>query len=113
MSEPAESASPTPARIPTGVRGLDRLLGGGLWKGGIYIACGHPGAGKTTLGNQISFRHVADGGRAAYVTLLSETHARMLFQIREMSFYEPAVVGAGLVYLNGFAAIESEGLEGL
>jgi circadian clock protein KaiC len=104
---------PQPTRVPTGVRGLDRILGGGLWRGGIYILAGNPGAGKTTFGNQVAFRHVADGGRAAYVTLLSETHARMLFQLREMSFFVPAAVGDSLVYLNGFSAIETEGLDGL
>jgi circadian clock protein KaiC len=112
MTEPADT-TPPPTRVPTGVPGLDRVLGGGLWRGGIYILTGNPGAGKTTIGNQICFRHVADGGRAAYVTLLSETHARMLFQIGSMSFYDPAVVGSSLVYLNGFTAIESEGLDGL
>jgi circadian clock protein KaiC len=112
MSQDADSPAP-PARIPTGIRGLDRVLGGGLFKGGIYIVTGYPGAGKTTFGNQVCFRYVADGGRASYVTLLSETHARMLFQIQTMSFYRPAAVGNSLVYLNGFTAIESEGLDGL
>lgn len=112
MSEPPDPSTP-PTRLPTGVRGLDRVLGGGLWRGGIYILTGNPGAGKTTFGNQIAFRHVADGGRAVYLTLLSETHARMLFQIQSMSFYAPAAVGDALVYLNGFTAIETEGLDGL
>jgi circadian clock protein KaiC len=111
MSDP--ESPQRPVRLPTGVRGLDAILGGGLYRGGIYIVTGPPGAGKTTFGNQVSFRHAGDGGRAAYITLLSETHARMLFQIQTMSFYEPAAVGSSLVYLNGFTAIEGEGLEGL
>src|SRR5205814_5613353 len=113
MSEDAGAPS-SPARISTGIAGLDRLLGGGgIYQGGIYVVTGSPGSGKTTFGNQMSFRYVADGGRATYVTLLSETHARMLFQIRAMSFFQPAVVGSQLVYLNGFSVIEAEGLEGL
>jgi circadian clock protein KaiC len=112
MTEDAQAPS-APSRIATGIRGLDQILGGGLWKGGIYVVAGNPGSGKTTFGNQMSFRHVADGGRAVYVTLLSETHARMLFQIQTMSFYQPAAVGGSLVYLNGFSVIEAEGLEGL
>jgi circadian clock protein KaiC len=112
MSEDAEAPSP-PIRIPTGIRGLDTILGGGLWKGGIYVVTGHPGAGKTTFGNQMSFRYVADGGRAVYVTLLSETHARMLFQIQSMTFCRPEAVGSSLIYLNGFSTIEAEGLDGL
>jgi circadian clock protein KaiC len=95
------------------VHGLDQILGGGLFKGGIYVVTGNPGSGKTTCGNQMSFRYAADGGQAVYVTLLSETHARMLFQIQTMSFYDPAAVGARVIYLNGFSVIEAEGLEGL
>jgi circadian clock protein KaiC len=112
MSEDPEAPSP-PARIASGIPGLDEILGGGLFKGGIYVVTGNPGAGKTTFGNQVGFRYILDGGRAVYVTLLSETHARMLFQIQSMSFYQPGAVGNALVYLNGFSVIEAEGLEGL
>jgi circadian clock protein KaiC len=110
----ADATSPSlPSRIPTGIPGLDRLLGGGLHRGGIYVVSGHPGAGKTTFGNQVSFRFAADAGRASYVTLLSETHARMLFQVQGMSFYQAAAVGSSLLYLDGFTAISSDGLDGL
>lgn len=102
-----------PARVPTGIGGLDEILGGGLFKGGIYIVSGSPGTGKTTFANQVGFGHVASGGRALYVTLLSETHARMLFQMREMSFFDPKAVGQSLLYVNGFSSIEAEGLDGL
>ena len=37
MSEDAEAPSP-PSRTPTGIPGLDQILGGGLFKGGIYVA---------------------------------------------------------------------------
>ena len=58
-------------RVPTGVPGLDTLLGGGLVAGGVYLIMGRPGVGKTTLGNQACFTHVAGGGKAVYVTLLA------------------------------------------
>jgi circadian clock protein KaiC len=111
MSE--DATAPPPSRLPTGIAGLDQILGGGVWRGGIYVVTGNPGAGKTTFANQMSFRFVADGGRAIYVTLLSETHARMLFQIGGMRFFQPAAVGSTLVYLNAFSVIEAEGLDGL
>jgi circadian clock protein KaiC len=46
------NASDTPAeaaRAPTGIEGLDTLLGGGLPRGQVYVIEGHAGAGKTTL----------------------------------------------------------------
>jgi circadian clock protein KaiC len=112
MSEDPEAPA-APSRIATGIGGLDQILGGGLFRGGIYVVCGSPGAGKTTFANQMCFRFVADGGRAAYVTLLSETHARMQLQIQGMTFYRPEAVGDTLIYLNGFSVIEAEGLAGL
>src|SRR5476651_680928 len=96
---------PLPDRLPTGVEGLDRILHGGLFKGGIYIVAGLPGSGKTILGNQIGFAHAARGGRALYVTLLSETHARILSQMRTLTFFTADAVGTTVHYLNGFAAV--------
>ena len=100
-------------RVPTGIAGLDELLGGGLWRAGIYIAVGSPGSGKTILANQICYHHVRGGGRAVYITLLSETHGRMLAQMEAMSFFDRSAVGNTIHYLNAFSAIESEGLAGL
>ena len=100
-------------RIPTGIEKLDLILRGGFLKAGIYIVVGTPGAGKTILGNQICFNHVKRGGKAVFVTLLAETHARMLAHIRHMSFFNPQVVGDSLYYVSGYGALESEGLPGL
>src|SRR5262245_12535078 len=36
-------------RIPTGVPGLDRVLGGGLVPGSVVLLAGPPGIGKSTL----------------------------------------------------------------
>lgn len=99
--------------MSTGIAGLDELLRGGLWKGGIYVVAGFPGSGKTILGNQFCFHHAREGGRAVYVTLLAETHARMLAQVQAMSFFDPSAVGSAIQYLNAFSTTASEGLAGL
>ena len=39
------SGRPAPARLPTGVAGLDTVLDGGFLRGGIFIIQGSPGAG--------------------------------------------------------------------
>ena len=61
-------------RVPTGIRGIDTILFGGVLRGGVYIVQGPPGSGKTILGNQLCFNHIASGGRAIYITLLAESH---------------------------------------
>jgi circadian clock protein KaiC len=97
-------------RMPTGVSGLDTVLRGGLLRGGIFIVQGSPGAGKTILGNQICFHHVAKGGRALYVTLLAENHARMLLHLGQLGFFEEAIIPDRLYYISAFRVLEQEGL---
>jgi circadian clock protein KaiC len=100
-------------RVPTAVEGLDRVLLGGLLRGGVYIVEGAPGAGKTVLANQICFNHVARHGCAVFVTLLAESHARMLQHLQPMEFYNESAIPDGLYYISGFTTLESEGLKGV
>jgi circadian clock protein KaiC len=104
------SGRPPLKRIPTGVPGLDTVLRGGFLRGGIFIVQGSPGAGKTILGNQICFHHVATGGSALYVTLLAENHARMLLHIGQLGFFEEATIPGRLYYISAFRVLEQEGL---
>lgn len=105
--------TPVVPRVPTGVPGLDDVLEGGLYRGGVYMVMGRPGAGKTILGNQIAFAHARAGGRVVYATLLSESHGRLLAFMREMSFFDEKAVGAAVQYLNAYAEAERDGLAGL
>ncbi len=100
-------------RVPTGIPGFDTILGGGLFKGGLYIVQGPPGTGKTTFGNQVCFDHVTRGGRALYVTLLAEYHARMMQHLSTMSFFDPSKIPDRLTYLNGLRVLQDEGLKEL
>jgi circadian clock protein KaiC len=102
-----------PPRVPLGIPGLDPILEGGLLRGGVYFVQGSPGSGKTILGNQICFSHAATGGPAVYITLLAESHQRMLAHMRRMSFFRPEMVGDQVSYLSGFRVLEGDGLAGL
>lgn len=111
MSEPA--AAPHQDRIATGVPGLDAVLFGGFLRCGVYMVEGRPGGGKTILANQISFHHSRSGGRVLYVTLLAETHERLLQYIRQLGFFEPARIPEQIAYVSAFAALQDGGLKGL
>lgn len=100
-------------RVPSGVAGLDTILGGGFLEGGLYIIQGTPGTGKTTLANQICFHHAAHGGHALYVTLLAEYHARMMQHLGNMSFFDATKIPDKLSYVSGFSVLRQEGLRGL
>lgn len=100
-------------RLPTGIPGLDTILKGGVLRGGIYIVQGVPGSGKTIVGNQICFKEAARGGRALYVTLLAETHSRMLSHIGRLGFFSAAAVPDRVSYLGAFRVLEEGGMRGL
>src|ERR1700744_5199653 len=69
--EPPAGADET-ARISTGSRGLDDVLGGGIDPARMYLYEGRPGSGKTTLALQFLLEGVRNGEPVLYVTL-SET----------------------------------------
>ncbi len=70
-------SSPTPeARVPTGVPGLDPILGGGLTRDRIYLVEGTPGSGKTTLALQFLLKGRELGESGLYITL-SETEIEL------------------------------------
>jgi circadian clock protein KaiC len=100
-------------RITSGVTGLDQVLQGGFLKGGLYIVEGAPGTGKTILANQMCFHHAKAGKSVLYVTLIAETVARMLLNLRSMHFFDEREIGAGIVYISAFNALKNEGLTGL
>ncbi len=113
MSGDGDDRSAVLERVPSGVAGLDTILGGGFLKGGLYIVQGPPGTGKTTLGNQVCFHRVASGGRAIYVTLLAEYHARMMQHLGTMTFFDASKVPDRISYLNGLRVLHDGGLKAL
>src|SRR3982750_374594 len=100
-------------RIDTGVPGLDTILSGGLFKGGVYIVEGAPGSGKTILGNQICFHRASRGDSTIYITLLAESHTRLIAPLRGMEFFRPELVSSSIYYISAFKVLEDAGLIGL
>ncbi len=71
VSEPT-----TPARVTTGIVGLDAVLHGGLPVNHLYLVQGKPGTGKTTLGLQFLMEGARQGEHVLYITL-SETEVEL------------------------------------
>src|ERR1700749_4321489 len=99
--------------LRSAVPGLDQILGGGLFRTGVSIIQWLPGCGKTILANQICYGHVAEGGSAVYVTLLAESHSRMIQHLSTLSFFDVKAFPDGLAYISAFHELESAGLKGL
>jgi circadian clock protein KaiC len=100
-------------RFTSGVPGLDQVLNGGFFAGGVYIVEGAPGAGKTILASQICFNCAKNGQRVLYVTLLAESHARLLQHLQDLSFFDAGAIPERLTYLSGFRVLEEGGLRAL
>ena len=80
------------ALLPTGVPGLDEILGGGLPEYSFNLIAGTPGAGKTTLAHQIMFALASPARPALYFTLIGEPPLKMLRYQQQLSFFDLAKV---------------------
>ncbi len=72
-------------RISTGVKGLDKMLNGGLIPGRAYLVKGGPGSGKTTLCIHFLMEGVKRGEKVLYITL-EEPIDILKEDMREMGF---------------------------
>src|SRR5450631_4056281 len=87
-------------QLPTGVPGLDEILGGGLPEFSFNIIAGAPGCGKTTLAHQIMFANATPERPALYFTVLGEPAIKMLRYQQQYSFFEPAKMEGAIRFIN-------------
>jgi circadian clock protein KaiC len=86
--------------LPTGVPGLDQILGGGLPEYSFNIIAGSPGCGKTTLAHQIAFRNATAERPALYFTILGEPALKMLRYQQQNDFFDADKVGTAIHFVN-------------
>ena len=87
-------------RLPTGVPGLDQILGGGLPEFSFNLIAGAPGAGKTTLAQQIMFALSGPDRPALYFTVVGEPPLKMLRYQQQFTFFDMARVNESVRYVN-------------
>lgn len=101
-------------RVVSGIPRLDYILKGGFLKGATYTVLGPPGSGKTILGNQFCFNHVRNAnGRCVYLSLLVESHAKMLRHLHPMQFFDRTAIPDSVYYVSGYTALRQGGPEAL
>ncbi|HEX5503732.1 MAG TPA: ATPase domain-containing protein [Thermomicrobiales bacterium] len=99
------------ALLPTGVPGLDEVLGGGLPEYSFNLIMGTPGAGKTTLAHQLMFALAAPGRPALYCTVLGEPPIKMLRYQQQLDFFDPTRVGADIRFMDLADAVLEQDLD--
>lgn len=99
-------------KLPSGVPGLDAILGGGVPEGSFNLVAGAPGTGKTTLAQQFVFENATPERTALFFTILGEPAAKMLRHQQQYTFFDHEKVDESIRFINlSDDAIEG-GLEG-
>jgi circadian clock protein KaiC len=86
--------------LPTGVPGLDEILGGGLPEFSFNILAGAPGGGKTTLAHQIVFANATPQRPALYFTVLGEPAIKMLRYQQQFQFFDVTKLDGAIRFVN-------------
>ena len=100
-------------KLPSGVPGLDEILGGGLPEFSFNIIAGAPGCGKTTLAHQFVFANATEQRPALYFTVLGEPALKMLRYQQLYTFFEEAKLNSAVRFVNLSQVLEERGLRGV
>jgi circadian clock protein KaiC len=87
-------------KLPTGVPGLDEIVGGGIPEFSFNIIAGAPGSGKTTLAHQFVFTNATPERPALYFTVLGESAIKMLRYQQQYTFFDPSLLPESIRFIN-------------
>ncbi len=96
----SKAGAVTIRQLPTGVRGLDDIMGGGLPEFSFNIIAGAPGCGKTTLAHQITFANATPQKPALYFTILGEPALKMLRYQQQYEFFDTGMLNSAIRFIN-------------
>ena len=87
-------------KIPSGVPGMDEILGGGFPQFSFNIIAGSPGCGKTTLAHQFMFANATAEQPALYFTVLGEPALKMLRHQQQYAFFDETKLNNAVRFIN-------------
>jgi circadian clock protein KaiC len=96
-------------KLPSGVPGLDEVLGGGIPEFSFNLIAGGPGGGKTTMAHQMMFANASHERKAVYFSIIGEPPIKMLRYQQQYDFFDAGKVGDGTVR---FIHLGQQALEG-
>jgi circadian clock protein KaiC len=98
-------------KLPTGIPGLDEIMGGGLPEYSFNIIAGSPGCGKTTLAHQFVFANATPEHPALYFTVLGEPALKMLRYQQQYEFFDVTKLNEAIRFINLSEIILGQDLE--
>ncbi len=87
-------------KIPTGIPGLDTVLGGGLPEFSFNLVAGGPGVGKTTLAHQFMFSNAREDQKAVYFTIFGEPAVKMLRYQQQLTFFDSSKINGVVRFVH-------------
>jgi KaiC/GvpD/RAD55 family RecA-like ATPase len=110
---PGGGSHPEPSldRCPTGIEGLDNILGGGLPRGHLVMIAGSVGTGKTTLTLEYLVRGAEQGDRSLFLSV-TEASTKLRQNLATFEFFRPELVSSGrLIFIDLPVVYEKLGLD--
>src|SRR5579859_3513881 len=83
-------------RFPSGDRGLDAVLGGGLPANALNMIIGLPGSGKTILVEQFMFHNASPQRPGVYLSTVSEPLEKVLRYGQALAFFDAQKIGTSV-----------------
>ncbi|ODS42494.1 MAG: hypothetical protein MSIBF_04030 [Candidatus Altiarchaeales archaeon IMC4] len=92
-------------RISTGVKGIDDMMNGGVFRGDVTLVAGSTGTGKTLMGMQFIMEGAKKGEKGLIVSL-EETRELLLRNAEYLGYDLKKMEGAGMVRIMTPCAID-------
>jgi circadian clock protein KaiC len=73
-------------KVPSGIKGLDEITGGGLPRGRPTLVCGGPGCGKTLFAMEFLVRGASDHGEPGVFMSFEENEAELEANVASLGF---------------------------
>ena len=93
-------------RVPTGIRYLDEVLGGGFPRGASILLAGNPGAGKTTFAATYLYKGATEFGEAGLYVSFVEDKKSFLGYMKELGMDFEALEKDGLFTFMGIPYVD-------
>jgi circadian clock protein KaiC len=102
------SVGPDLDKAPTGISGLDQILGGGLPRDRVTLAAGAAGAGKTLLGMNFLVAGARKYGEPGVLMTFEESAAKVALNVRSLGFDIDELERTGQLVVLAFRVDPSE-----
>jgi len=109
-SKPKPKRVTSLSKVPSGVRGLDEITGGGLPRGRPTLVCGGPGCGKTLFAMEFLVRGALDSGENGVFMAFEETPQELAVNVASLGYDLPKLEREKKISLD-FVRVERSEIE--